>query len=100
MQDEYSFNLSILKSSAATLFCGTKNQTLKIISIAKQAHPRIYDFREVFYRNKVFQFVTHVAIHKAARNQSIHEKDILPQEIVPKALRLRKNLTKKEFRDT
>ena len=72
---------------------------MKIISIAKQVHPRICAFREAFYRNEVFQFVTHIAIYKAARNQPIHEKDILPQEIASKASRLRKSLTGKEFRD-
>ena len=99
VRDTDSFNLAILKSSATMLFCGTKDQTLKIISIGKKTHPRIYVFRDSFYQNEVFQFITYVAIYKAARNQSIHEKDILPQEIASKASKLRKNLTGKDFRD-
>ena len=98
-RDTQSFNLAILKSSATALLYGNKSQALKIISVAKQAHPDIHNFRDVFYHNEVFQFVTRVVIYKAAKNQPIHEKDILPQEIAPKASKLRKSLTGKDFRD-
>lgn len=97
-RDTQSFNIAILKSSAIALLCGNKSQSLKIISIAKQVHPDIHAFRDVFYYNEVFQFVTHIAIYKAAKNQSIHEKDILPREIASRVSKLKKKLTGKEFK--
>ena len=97
-RDTQPFNLAILKSSATALLYGNKSQTLKIISISKQPHPAIHAFRGSLYHNEILQFVTYVVIYKLAKNQSIHEKDLLPQEIAVKASKLRKELTGAKFR--
>lgn len=100
-QSGQSFRYSILKSSAHTLASGHKSLARYIANIATSARPGVHALLDnAFYQNEVFNFIVQTAIYKAVKNQPIHEKDVLPKEIAPKASRLNKNINGEELRKT
>lgn len=70
------------KASVLALFLSLKDEATAISSRAPHSRPGIWSLRDSFYHSDVFPFVFHTALIAAAKNRPIHEKDLLPSELV------------------
>jgi hypothetical protein len=95
----YQFQDGLRKASALALSFGLEAAALAISLRAPHQRPRLWSFRDAFYQGDVFAFVFRTAIVAAAKEASIHEKDVLPKELVPICSRISKTLVGKQFRD-
>jgi hypothetical protein len=87
----------IRKASTLALRSGLHKEALAIASAAPHQRTRFWSFRDPFYRSDVFPTVYHVALSAAVSGTPIHEKDLLPAEIIPVCARLRKRESGKSF---
>ena len=59
----------------------------------------VWSFRDDFCVRDVFPFVFRTALAAAAKKTTLHETDVLPEDLVPICSRISKDLTGKAFRD-
>ena len=95
----YELQDGLRKAAAMALMLGLNAETLAISRRAPHQRPGIWSFRDTFYHHDVFPFVFRTALVTAARNSSLHEKDVLPKELAPICARISRSITGKEFRD-
>ena len=95
----YEIEDGLRKSSVLALTLGLKSEALTISLRARHGRPGVWLFREWFHSGDIFRFTFRVALVAAAKGIDIHEKDLLPKELVPICTRISKSLTGKDFRD-
>ena len=93
----YDLEDGLRRSSALALSLGLADEA-RIISLrARHARPGVWVFRDAFHSNEVFGFIYRTALIAAARKEDVHEKDLLPTELVPVCARIPKRMTGKAF---
>jgi len=95
----YDIEDGLRKAAALALTLGLTNEALTISLRARHDRPGVWSFRDSFYSGDVFRFIYRTALVAAAKGNDIHEKDLLPTELVPVCARIPKRLTGKAFRD-
>lgn len=95
----YDLQDGLRKSAAIALSLNLPTEAMAISSRAPQKRPSLSTFRDAFYNRDVFPFLFRVALCAAAKNEPLHERDVLPRELVPLCSRIGKDITGKEFRD-
>ena len=65
---------------------------------ARRDRPSVWGYRDGFSHEEVFAYLFRVALRAAAKKQPIHEKDLLPKELVTICSRITKATTGKNFR--
>lgn len=96
---KYELEDGLRKASAVALTLGLGAEALTISKRARHERPGIWSFRDAFNHHSVFSHVFQIALVAAEKKQPIHEKDLLPKELVPICARIPKTLSGKAFRD-
>ena len=94
----YQIQDGLRMASALALSLGMTDQGLSISALVPQERLPLWSLRSNLYDRDVFSFVFRTALLAAAKNKVLHEKDILPKELVPICSRINKSLTGIEFR--
>jgi hypothetical protein len=87
------------KSAAIALSLSLPAEAMAISLRAPHRRPSLWAFRDPFYNRDVFPFLFRIALRAAAKNEPVHERDVLPRELAPICSRIGKQITGKEFRD-
>ena len=95
----YELKDGLRKSAAVALSLGLTAEAQTISLRAPHDRPRIWAYRDGFSHADVFSYIFRVALLAAAKKQSIHEKDLLPKELVRICSRIAKSTTGKDFRE-
>lgn len=95
----YPIQDGLRKAATIALSLDLNAEALTISLRAPHRRPSIYSILHLFDLGEVFAFVFRTALVAAAKNATLHEKDVLPKEIVPICSRIKKDLKGKEFRD-
>jgi hypothetical protein len=95
----YELQDGLRKSAAIALSLGLSSEAMAISLRAPHHRPSFWSFRDAFYNRDIFPFLFRTALHAAAKNEPIHERDVLPKELVSICSRIDKHITGKEFRD-
>ncbi len=94
----YTLQDGLRKAAAMALALGLDAQALAIATRAPHQRPRVSSYRDVFYHSDVFPFLFHTALVAAVKEQPLHEKDVLPAELVPVCSAIRKSQAGSQFR--
>ena len=92
----YTLEDGLRKSAAIALSLGLSKEGLTICSLAPCQRPSLWSLSRVF-SGDVFPYIFRVAFLAAAKNKIIHEKDVLPKEIVPVCAQISRRVTGEEF---
>lgn len=95
----YELEDGLRKSAAVALSLGLGREAQMISLRAPHGRPGIWAYRDGFSRADVFSYIFRVALIAATKKQTIHEKDILPNELVPICSSIAKSVTGADFRD-
>ncbi len=95
----YQLQDGLRKVAALALVSGLDAEALAMARRAPHQRPRIWSFSDAFYHDDVFPFVFRTALVAAVKKVTLHEKDLLPQELVPVCFQISKTMTGKAFRD-
>jgi len=95
----YQLQDGLRKASALALSLGLADEARAISLCAPHQCPGIWSFRSNFYHNDVFPFIFRTALVAAATSRKLHEKDVLPRELVPICSSINSDLVDKGFRD-
>lgn len=87
------------KSAAVALSLGLGAEAQSISLRARYDRPGIWVYRDAFSRTDVFAYIFRVALLAAAKKCAIHEKDLLPKELVSVCARIPKSISGKIFRE-
>jgi NACHT domain len=88
------------QAATFALTLGMTNEALGISLSAPSRRSSLWSLRDnVSLSNDVFPFVFRTALLSAARRQTLHEKDIVPAELVQVCARIGRQVTGKDFRD-
>jgi len=87
------------KSAAIALSLGLRTDAQSISQIARHDRPGVWAYRDAFSHADVFAYIFRVGLIAAARKRAIHEKDLLPKELVAVCTRISKTTSGKSFRD-
>jgi hypothetical protein len=94
----YELEDGLRKSAAVALSLGLGAEAQTISLRAPHGRPGIWAYRDGFSRADVFSHIFRVALLAAAKKQTIHEKDLLPKELVSTCSRITKSITGEGFR--
>ena len=95
----YQLQDGLRKASALALSMGLPYEALAISLRAPHRRPGIWSLRDHFYHHDVFPFVFRTALVAAAESRTLHERDVLPRELVPICSRIKSDLRGKDFLD-
>ena len=95
----YELQDGLRKSAAIALALGLPAEAMTISLRAPHSRPSLWAFRDIFYNRDVFPFLFRIALRAAVKKESVHERDLLPQELVPICSRINKDVTGKAFHD-
>ena len=95
----YELEDGLRKSAAVALSLGLTAEAQTISFRARHDRPGIWEYRDEFSRADVFSYIFRVALLATAKKQSIHEKDLLPKELVTICSRISKSATGTNFRE-
>ena len=95
----YDLEHGLRKSSVLALTLGLKSEALTISLRARHRRPDIWYFQNSLHSGDIFCFIFRVALVAAANSIDIHEKYLLPKDLVPICKRIPKRITGKDFRD-
>jgi len=95
---DYELKDGLMKSAAVAFSLGLSAEALSILLRAPHDRPGIWIFRDAFYHTDVFAYIFRVALVAAAKREAIHEKDLLPKELVSVCARIPKSISGKIFR--
>lgn len=87
------------KSAAVALSLGFGAEAQSISLRARHNRPGIWAYRDTFSRTDVFAYIFRVALVAAAKKRTIHEKDLLPKELISVCARIPKTISGKTFRE-
>lgn len=94
----YELEDGLRKSAAVALSLGLGAEAQSISLRARHDRPGIWAYRDAFSRNDVFSYIFRVALLSAAKKRAIHEKDLLPKELVSVCARIPNTIFGKIFR--
>lgn len=86
------------KASAIALSIGMGTQALEVSRLAPHKRPELWSFRDHFHSRSVFSFVFRMALMSSAKQRVLHEKDVLPTELVAICSGLPRRLSGQDFR--
>ncbi len=95
----YNLEQGLRKSSALALTLGLNREALTISRRARHNRPDLWYFQNSLHSGDIFRFTFRVALVAAAKGIEIHEKSLLPKQLVPICKRIPKRFTGKDFRD-
>lgn len=95
----YELEDGLRKSAAVALSLGLGAEAQSISSRARHDRPSVWAYRDAFNYSNVFAYIFRVAILAAAKKRTIHEKDLLPKELVSACARIPKIISGKLFRE-
>ena len=87
------------KAATVAMSLGLNAEALAISFRTPHRRPAISSFRDGFFQDNVFPFLFRTALVAAAKGTTLHEKDLLPEELVPICSRIHKNVTGAPFRN-
>ena len=87
------------KAVAIALPLGLDTCARIISTYIPNQRPHIWEFRRNYHGRDLFPFLFRTALVSAVKNTALHEKDILPKELVPICASITKDLHGKEFRE-
>jgi NACHT domain-containing protein len=94
----YELEDGLRKSAAIALSLGLSSEAQSISLRARHERPGVWAYRDAFSGADVFAHIFRVALLTAAKKQAIHEKDLLPKELLKICARIPKSITGKTFR--
>ncbi len=71
----------ILKAAAIAILQGRRSEALQMLDAGSQQRPRLWSFAERLEAGDVYRFLVNVALRCAAREESVSERAILPEEL-------------------
>jgi len=95
----YVLDDGLRKSAAIALSLGLADEAMAISLRAPHQRPRLWSYRDTISIGDVFPFVFRMALRAAAKDEPIHERDVLPKELVSICSRIGKSVTGKGFQD-
>ena len=95
----YELHDGLRKSAAIALSLGLSSEAMSISLRAPHQRPSLWCFRDIYHNRDVFPFLFRTALRAVAEKKPIHEKDLLPNELVSICSRIGKHFTGREFRD-
>ena len=95
----YALQDGLRKSAAIALSLGLAKEAMTISLRAPHKRPSLWFFQDRFTDNGVFPFLFRVALRAAVNDRPVHEKDLLPQDLVPICARISNNVSGEAFRD-
>ena len=95
----YELEDGLRKSAAIALSFGLGAEAQSISLRARHDRPGIWAYRDTFSRTDVFAYIFRVALLAAAKNRAIHERDLLPKELISVCARIPKTISGKTFRE-
>lgn len=96
-QKVYELEDGLRKSAAIAVSLGLGAEAKSISLRARHDRPGIWAYRDAFSRNDVFAYIFRVALLAAVNKHAIHEKDLLPKELVSVCARIPKTISGKIF---
>ena len=87
------------KAAATALSLGLDTDARIISSRIPYQRPRIWSLRGPFHNDNLFSFLFRTALVTSTKNTALHEKDLLPKELVPICSHIKRDLKGKGFRD-
>ncbi|MDZ7832803.1 MAG: NACHT domain-containing protein [Desulfobacterales bacterium] len=94
----YELEDGLRKSAAVALSLGLVTAAQSISLRARHDRPGIWVYRDAFSRtDDVFAYIFRIALLAAAKKRNIHEKDLLPKELVSVCIRIPKTISGKIF---
>lgn len=93
----YELEDGLRKSAAVALSLGFGAEAQSISLRARHDRPGVWAYRDAFSRTDVFAYIFRVALLAAAKKCAIHEKDLLPKELVSVCAGIPKAITGKIF---
>jgi len=95
----YGLEEGLRKASVEALTLGLGTEALKISGQTRHDRPGIWAFQNAFNQRDVFSYIFQIALVASKKKQSVHEKDVLPKELVSVCSRIPRTITGKSFRD-
>lgn len=95
----YELEDGLRKSATVALSLGLGAEAQSISLRARHDRPGIWAYRDAFSRTDVFAYIFRVALLAAAKKRAIHEKDLLPKELISVCARIPKTISGKTFRE-
>lgn len=95
----YELEDGLRKSAAVALWLGLGAEAQSISLRARHIRPGIWAYRDAFNHTDVFPYIFRVALLAAAKKRAIHEKDLLPKELVSVCARIPKIISGRIFRE-
>lgn len=93
----YELEDGLRKSAAISLSLGLTTEALTISLRARHDRPGVWAYRDGFNHGEVFAYIFRVALRAAAKKQPIHEKDLLPRELITICSGITKATTGRNF---
>ena len=95
----YELEDGLRKSAALALSLGLGAEAKSISLRARHDRPGVWAYRDMSDRTDVFAYIFRVALLAAAKKRTIHEKNLLPKELISVCTRIPKNISGKTFRE-
>lgn len=95
----YELEDGLRKAAAVALSLGLGAEAQSISLRARYDRPGIWAYRDAFSQTDVFAYIFRVALFAAEKKGAIHEKDLLPKELVSICARIPKTNCGKIFRE-
>ena len=96
--EAYELEDGLRKSAAVALSLGLGAEAQSISLRARHRRPGTWAYRDAFNRTDVFAYIFRVALLAAAKKHTIHEKDLLPKELISVCTRIPKTISGTTFR--
>lgn len=93
----YRLEDGLRKSAAIALSQGLSSEALGISLRAPHRRPGLWSFRGIFSNRDVFPFIFRAALRAATKKEAIHEKHLLPTELLSVCSRIGKHFMGAEF---
>lgn len=95
----YELEDGLRKSAAIALSLGLVTEAQSISIRARHFRPGIWAYRDAFNHTDVFAYIFWVALLSAAKKSAIHEKELVPKELVSVCARIPKTISGEIFRE-
>ena len=95
----YALQDGLRKSAAIALSLDLAKEAMTISLRAPHKRPSLWSFQDRFTDHGVFPFLFRVALRAAVKDRPVHEKDLLPRDLVSICARISNDVTGEAFRD-
>lgn len=94
---QYGLHDGLRKAATIALSLGMDQQALDISARAAHERPSSWTMNSQHSNGNIFSFLFHVALKSAVSGIPVHERDILPSDLLPFAKRISTAVTGREF---